>query len=236
MQPLAKVIACVVVYTRQRTIDAWLRAWSWADTGGARLAVIHNFDGDGPPEDQRNNILKHRPEFYVPRRNHGQDIGAFQEVITPGFAQAPSDWEWLFWSADDTLPMRRDFLRIFLDKFTAPDIGLVGYHADNKAGETFIRTNCFCIKRQAAEGLRFPDFQSAADPSSVKRLCLSFEYGEYNLHQQVCRLGFRASAIAHWREEYGIVWDSGHLRDLDLWQEFERNLADRPGTDRSPEP
>jgi hypothetical protein len=214
-----------------------MRAWRNADKyGNAKLVVVHNHDGVSPPQDQYDNINKWCPDRYVARPNIGQDIAALRDTIRD---RANDPWDVLFWAVDDNIPMRKDFLRAFVQPFEQePNLGLVGNywvrgsfypHYQHIVNDHY-RTSCFAISRKAAMKLHFPkNLRTKSD-------CYKFEWYDprMNLTAQVRNMGFDSMVVCGdrtrtWVDTNEYVWDIGclHMNNhdprcrKDLWNQYE---------------
>jgi hypothetical protein len=214
-----------------------MRAWKNAEKyGDAKLVVVHNHDGEHPPGDQRYNIGQWKPDYYYPRKNYGEDIAAFRDLLRES---KYDPWDVLFWAVDDNIPMRKDFLRAFIEPFEKhPNLGLVGnywvkgsFYSYYKAKvPDHFRTSCFAIRREAAMRLYFPaQFKSKWD-------CYAFEWmgQDMCLTEQVRRAGYDMMPVCGdwdraWVDSSQYVWDVGclHMKSLDPrcrrdhWNEWE---------------
>lgn len=245
-----QVMASMVLYERMRIRGTernlpprgteWFKTWANADRMGATLAVIHNIDQDEKDgaaglamvEDLRTKC--DTPVDYYPRKNEGRDIAAMQRAFDI-FLRSRADI--LYWSTDDALPMRRDFLKFFVEPFnTNPKLGLVcnyyvhaGYYPNMRA---HARTVSFAISRPAATRVVFP-------PSlATKDLCYEFEYGAYNLLEQVTTEWVSPEGVVQqaapfefavvcgdkmrpWYACNDVVWDCDEIR-AGVWWDWRR--------------
>ena len=114
-------IVCVVTHKRQDFIDKWLRAWNNANKFGCAIAVFHAIDEENSTaEQEKQNILNHLPDFYVPFKNsHLKDLAEIRFACQQMLEAV--DWKYLFWFTDDMLPMRKEFLSPFLEKINEPE-------------------------------------------------------------------------------------------------------------------
>jgi hypothetical protein len=221
-------LVCVVTYNRKELISKWLRAWHNAEKCGAKIAVLHAYDGEEPAKDEMDNILKGRPDFYIPFKNSDlRDMQAFL-LVTQDRARLP-DWRFLFWFTDDCMPMRRDFLEPFAEKIQIPGVGLVtqcyeprpkDYQGD--AVLPHIRTIGYAIRREAADKLTFPTI------GFEKERPYLFEHGRKGFYEdhilnQVLKNGFKfklahsntvvtrevdsSSDYVHWTDVLDWMWD-----------------------------
>ena len=207
-------LAVVVTYNRKEFVSKWLKAWNNAEHYGVKLAVIHTFEGDKPQQDEMENILQYKPTYYIPAHNSIlRDFGPLVMVLR-NLADLP-DWEYLFWFTDDMLPMRRTFLRPFVEKIAKPDVGLVAQCYEPKKGNyaAHVRTVAYATKREITDKLELPD------PETHKKNCgYAFEHYEgSNILEQVIKLGYRfelahganidSSNYQHWTSFLDWMWD-----------------------------
>jgi len=236
LQPLV----CVTVWKRINTIDRWLRAWNNCDKHGGKIVVFHNIHSDlgcFPKVKQIQTILKHNPDFYIPRLNVGADIGAMYELLKRK-NEFPY-WNVLGCFADDILPMRKDFLTIFLDKFSDPDVGMVAAFHEKKTDHfpEHIRTCAFMIRRQVAFNLKFHNFITSSNYSQSLQACHRFEHGgggtgwpdEKNIFTQVREMNYKIELCygdfeTPWCMDQSVLWDTGHCFNHQLWDEFEKQF------------
>jgi GT2 family glycosyltransferase len=224
-----KILVAVILYNRTNTLKNWLRAWAQADQMGATLVVIHSLGA--VPGSTIAKIASDNGVLYKARQNLGMDIGALREIIglrtmAPGSVapQALRDWDTLYWSTDDTLPMRPDFLQHFMQRFDSQQIGLVGNYLLPK--DTYpsipehMRTVAFALRREAAARLVFPPLLYN------KYHCWDFEYGTYNMHKQVQRMNMLSVPADRQAWPYGpkpwylcndYVWDCGEINTGVTW-------------------
>lgn len=196
-----KPLVGVITYKRTHTIDSWLRAWNNAEHYGGKIVVVHNYDGD-LSELEKENILKHSPDFYFPRVNIGRDIGAFKDLVLDTIRVA-YDWNVLIWFTDDAIPMRRDFLLPLLREISKPTVGLVGGWLDGN-----VRTICFAIKRDLARRIEFVD-----DPFEMER-------GAKNISNQVRSMGYEVKLPTQ-RYSPKYAWDCDYEGIVNLWDKYE---------------
>lgn len=216
-------LAVVVTYNRKEFIEKWLRAWNNAEHYGVDLAVVHTFDGERPEGDEVENILRFKPTFYIPIHNTIlRDYGPLVMVLR-NMAELPK-WQHLFWFTDDMMPMRRSFLKPFVEKISKKNVGLVAQCYEPKTtsgGGGHIRTIAYATKREVTDRLKLPD------PAIHKNDCgYVFEYKENHILQQVIGLGYKfelchsdpeSSNYQHWTSYLDWMWDC-HL--LGHWSEY----------------
>jgi len=188
-----------------------------SDTEGTTLYIIHNCD-DPTEGNKFKSFCDNHGIDYVSRQNIGFDIGAFQDVCMGRLEGFPKEWDYLFWATDDTLPMRKDFIKPFLK----PD-GVLCLEI-SKQIKTHIRTCAFSIDRDTAIRLIFPN-----DPVTTKVDCYQFEHrSKMAFYEQVVRIGknvVQTGSIA-----MATLWDTGHRKTLKRMDEhykvFEKRKMD----------
>jgi hypothetical protein len=217
VQTLDKLV-CVVTHDRMDFIDKWLRAWNNSHKFGAKVAVLHAIDGNEPDENQKNNILKHNPDFYIPFKNDRdlKDLKAIMSVAEGKFSLP--QWEYLFWFTDDMLPMRRNFLKPFVSKIKKGGVGLVAqcYEPKSIAGrDAHIRTVAYSITKDVANRLKFPDVGLPIERPYF------FEHGKSGVYEdhilnQVKKMGYNfelchsepnVDNYQHWTSYLDWMWD-----------------------------
>lgn len=221
------VLVGMIVYKRQETVNQWMRAWQNADKPyNAKLVVVHNHDGPLPNPVERDNICKWNPDWYLPRLNVGQDIAAFRDVVADSRF---GDWDVLFWSTDDHIPLRKDIVEAFTRPFIDdPNTGLVGnYFAAARRGQPeHYRTSSFAISRRAATSLLYPP------TLKQKRDCYMFEWmdSRNNMTAQIRRMGLATKLVTgvpgdpHYNKSY-YMWDTHFLARENLWSVYEQQFS-----------
>lgn len=221
-------LVCVVTYNRKELVSKWLRAWNNADKFNSKIAVFHAFDGDAPPQDEADNILQWRPDYYIPFRNTKlRDMQAFILAISDK-AMLP-EWKFMFWFTDDCMPMRSDFILPFYERIMLPEVGLVAQcfepKPNNYEGDAIlphIRTIAYAIRREAADKLSFPTVGPESDRPYL------FEHGRRDFYEdhilnQVMDAGFKfmvahsnadltrdkdpPPSYVHWTDTMDWMWD-----------------------------
>lgn len=202
-------IVAVCVYNRFSNLQLWLNAWKQCNQANAELIIIHNYD----------NLLERNKYFaecrdagikYVGRVNKGFDMGALQDVCRERLAGFPNDWDNLLWCADDMIPMRRDFVKVFWKALEGQGVACTEISAEINL---HIRTSGFIISKQTSLKLQFP-----ADPITTKMDCYQFEHkGENTFMNQIRRMS--KGAIMVGELETSPLWDTGHRFSLNRWDE-----------------
>lgn len=227
----SRKIAVVVTYNRMNFIDKWLRAWNNAEKYGVELVVIHTFDGEKPNEKETENILKHNPTFYIPIYNTVlRDYGALFMVLK-NMVELP-EWEHLFWFTDDMLPMRKKFLKPFVEKINKPNVGLVAQCYEPKQGNynEHIRTIAYATKREVTNRLELPD------PETHKGDCgYIFEHKGNHVLKQITEMGYKfelshseaeSPDYQHWTSFLDWMWDCHTLSNwTEYWDVYEEQFG-----------
>lgn len=207
-----KTVLCIIIYNRYDNLVHWIDCWEKCDQG-ARMIVIHNLCEE-PERFQK--LCQQNGITYIPRINHGFDIGAFQDVVNGRLDIG--EWERLLWCTDDTFPMHKDFLSQF-EKAMQPGVGVAAMDISPYV-TTHIRTTGFMIDKKTAQKLRFP-----ADPIITKQHCYLFEHRWRRLtfYDQVRSMGLRSVQVAP--REISPMWDSEYHRRLDRRKEHENTFG-----------
>lgn len=214
---LPRVVVAVVVYNRFDNMDHWVRVWQQCDTAGAQLVIIHNIDSN-------QFHYENEPDYNIKvmaRHNVGYDIGAFQDVCRqrlPGFP----DYDYLLWCTDDTIPMSKNFIWDFIDKFD-PKTGCVCMQISTEVTR-HVRTTGFCIPKKIATGLRF-----AYDPITTRQQCLFFEHrgNSWTLYNQIIAKHRKITQVA--------PLESSPLYDMGFWYRNEEAKKQAAEKDRMTE-
>lgn len=202
-----KIVVAIIVYNRTHNVQRWIECWDKCEKRGAKLVVIDNSSSE-----EIKKLCK--GVVYIPRKNVGFDIGAFQDVCCNRLKGFPQ-YDYLLWCCDDTLPMTKDFIKPFIDTLNEPGVGLSCMKISLSV-QPHVRTTGFCIKRELAEQLIF-----SANPITTKNECYQFEHkGNDILTRQVRRLGLMCKAVSG--DKTSPLWDSGYWLRLDRQAEHEK--------------
>ncbi len=216
-------LVVVVTYNRKDCINKWLKAYNNAEKYGTKIAVIHAFDGDHPEKSEMENILKHNPEFYIPIFNSNLRDFAALVMVCKEIIPLPN-WKHIFWFTDDMLPMRKTFLRPFVEKIAKEKTGLVAqcYEPKSTTGAGgHIRTVAYATKKEITKKFEFPKYDTF-DP----RCGHEFEFGRNHIMKQIQKMGYNvelchsapeADNYQHWTSFLDWMWDC-HL--LESWKEY----------------
>ena len=203
-------IVAVVVYSRAKNIQSWIKCWAKCNQKDAELVVIQNTDARVRPDDIRT-ICEVNNIKYFERENIGMDIGAFRDVCRNKIEGFP-EFDKLIWVTDDVLPMDKNFVHAFtnFDGVACLEISnLIQPH---------IRTSGFCINRDIANRLTFGELITKED-------CYQFEHRSNNTFMfQVQKMGYEIKQIAPLQT--APLWDTGHRFFLNRMQEHTREFMD----------
>lgn len=205
-----RIKVVVVVYNRFDNIKRWIQCWKLCDELNSELIVIHNYDKISDTRRYRE-LCAIKNVTYIPRFNSGYDIGAFQDVCLERLDGFDNEWDLLFWTTDDTIIMRKDFLSVFVNAMSSA-VGVSCLEISNEV-RSHIRTSGFCIRKSIANKLEFP-----ADPITSKEHCYQFEHRSSNtMLKQVKSMGF--NVVMPLQVKDGVMWDLGHRSHLNRMDE-----------------
>lgn len=210
-----KIIVCLCVYTRLNNLKRWLKTWSLCQQYDAKLVVINNYDKN--PDPQFQNACNLYPDIKcLATQNSGLDMGRFQDLCKGNLILGGlQDWEIVYWTADDCLPLKKTFLLNFLHVLMSPRVGIVTPHISEEM-KRHVRTNCFCTTRDVCRNLKFP-----VERISTREECYKFEHLGDTLYDQVIRMGLKAEMPdGHNGNINHVTWDSGHYSHLNKWEEY----------------
>lgn len=204
------VLISVCVYKKIHVVEKWMKHWyTRYNRYNSKVALIHNFNGEEPDPGDKARLLSLNPDYYVPRYNRGQDIGIFQDLVEKRLPYFQPEFDLLFCLADDTYPLHKDFLRVFMAVMEDKKVGLCPPYTFY----TTVRSNAFGISRDVAENLEFPH-----DPIITKIHCYQVET---EMPQQVVEMGLRVYQLPTAYGDFAIagpfanhqwlVWDDDWL-------------------------
>jgi len=161
---------------------------------------------------------------YIKRENIGMDIGALKDLSQNKLEGIPNTWENLIWITDDTLPMDRRFVKIYLDHLNQPGIGVSCYELSQEK-KTHIRTTGFAIKRATLEKIQFPD------SIITKEDCYQFEHRSPNaFYEQITKMGLKVKQIAH--VDSSPLWDNGKAKRKSRQKEHDQVFPNEKTTNQ----
>lgn len=212
-----RIIAAVIVYDRFYNVESWIRCWKMSDTQGAELFIIHNYKNNSE-RSKYYTFCQNQGVNYVPRQNVGMDIGAFQDVCRGRLIGFPNQWDYLFWAADDTLPMSKTFLSPFIESIKNPNVGVACLEI-SKEVKTHIRTTGFILSQLTASKVEFP-----AKKIVTKAQCYEFEHRSKNaFYEQIIKMRKKVVQVVPDIAQGGL-WDTGNRGFLNRWDEHYREF------------
>ncbi len=197
-----KIIVAVCVYDRFENVKEWLRCWKLCEQKNAELVIIHNYYGNEEELLKFKTICDADKIKYIPRNDKGYDVGSFKNACQENLKGFPNDWDYLLWCCDDTIPMSKDFIQPYLNKFKE-NIGVVCMEISSEVKLHF-RTTGFMLKKATANKLKFPiDIITKDD-------CYAMEHNStYSFYCQIIKMGMRVLMVALPKES--PLWDMGYL-------------------------
>lgn len=207
---LQKIKVVVVVYNRYDNLKKWLECWKSCYQLNSELIVIHNFASHADVV-RYQHLCEEYNVSYISRTNIGYDIGAFQDVCVERLNWFDNNWDLLFWSTDDTIIMRKDFLKVFVDSMSRT-VGVSCLEISTEV-RPHIRTSGFCIRKAVATKLKFP-----SETITTKEHCYQFEHrSNQTFLRQVKDMGFNVVMPLTLKD--GAMWDVDHRRYLNRMDE-----------------
>lgn len=215
-----KIIVAVCVYNRYENIKKWITAWNqrelfeeeavWPEIFERELIIIHNFNGD----ERIKQICEGANVSYVRRPNVGFDMGCVQDIFKERLPGVSNNWDYILWCADDTIPVRKDFLQQYVNTIILPDCGCACMKISPHQ-TLHVRTSGWMISKETSRKIQFP-----ADPITTKMHCYQMEHkgGRLNLINQIRELGLDVRQVA--KDSVAPLWDSGYWRRLNRGHEF----------------
>jgi hypothetical protein len=221
-----KLAVVVHIYNRFENLKRWIACWerrTHATDFESELVIVQNRDPTLRDFEKFGAFCQLHGVRYIARNGRGFDLGAFQDICRNRLPDFPL-YDALLWCADDCLPMRRDFLKPFVETLYAPGVGLACMTISREYTE-HVRTTGFCLRRGTAETMRF-----SIDPILSKNDCYHLEHrgGAHTLHAQILSSGLRSVMVAP--VATSPLWDSDYSNRLPRLAEFNQAWIDEPGT------
>lgn len=209
---------CIIVYNRPENIKRWLSDWQQCEQHGTKICIIRNFDRHTKQYDNQFQEIIHEynPDFYIQRPNIGLDIGALQDVFKDRIKTF--QWKQLMWCVDDTIPLHKNFLGIYLEGMKT-NIGVVAGELSNECA-LHIRTHSFLIRREVAERIKFNK-----DRVNSKGDCYHFEHrgGNMTFLRQVQLM--KHQVVQATKNISFPIWDTGHRAKHKLWKQYNESFV-----------
>lgn len=210
-----KIVVAVVVYNRLKNIEEWIRTWKMCNTQDSELVVIHNFANDHDKLVYKE-LCEANNISYIPRINIGMDIGALQDVCKNRLEGFP-EWDYLLWCTDDVIPMKKDFIPLYLEQMTS-DTGVVCLEVSHEV-KTHIRTTGFIISKELFKTIDF-----LADPIISKEQCYQFEHRNSKaFYEQVINSGKLVKQVVS-DPKKSYLWDFHTRVKYNRWDEHEKEF------------
>lgn len=212
---MTETTVAIIVYNRIENLRTWLICWNMCNKENTDFVVVHNYDKASDQPEYKSLCEKHNVR-YVPRPNRGFDIGALKDFIPT----CKSDK--LIWITDDTIPMKKGFVRQFTEKLNG-NIGIACMEISSIRSPLHVRTTGFCIIMDLARKLVFPD------KINTKQDCYHFEHrgGKMTMMQQVISMGYRCIQICP--ISVSPLWDTGNRAHLNRHNEHRIEFIDGNG-------
>lgn len=222
-----KIVVAIIVYTRFENMKLWINCWKRCDQVGAELRIIHNYDKIEDCNKFRDYCLENNVT-YIPRKNIGMDMGAFQDVCKERLQGFDNKWDILLWCTDDAIPMRKDFLSRFVNPLLKDIIGLTCMETSN-VFSFHVRTTGFCIKKEIANELKF-----TSDPIIYKQDCYEFEHAGNTMTRQIKDMRYKI--VMPDTLDKSSVWDTNitrynrwneHYKEFPKIEEIEKKVTEK---------
>lgn len=207
-----KTIIAIIIWNRYDNLRRWLHCWDKCDKAGAELIVIHNLERNNARYDAL--CAKHGVKI-INRPNVGFDLGAFQDVCKERLAGFPNDWQNLIWITDDTIPMRQDWVKLYMQKLAQ---GTIPCYEISDEYKRHVRTTGFMVTKEIARRIVFP-----CDPIVRRESCYEFEHRGFNLFEQMQKMGAEPGMVVPSLSD-APLWDMGARGYLQLMSKHERNF------------
>lgn len=209
-----RIIVAICVYNRFKNIERWVACWRQCNTENAELVIIHNYYGDTLEKKKYQSYCDANGIKYIPRNGQGFDIGAFQDVCKGRLKGFP-DYDYMLWCTDDVLPMSKNFIQPFIEKFKK-GVGVTCMQISGSVSQ-HVRTTGFCIKKAIAGKLIFPH-----ETITTKEQCYFWEHrgARLTFTNQIRYMGLSCVAVA--TNEKSPLWDMGYWKRLDRMNEHEK--------------
>lgn len=215
---VVKTIVAVLVWNRFENLQRWLHCWKQCERSEAELIVIHNLEKNN---ERYATLCRDNGIQMVPRPNVGFDLGAFQDVCKERLCGFPNDWDNLIWMTDDCIPMRKDWVAMYLNMLRR---GTVPCYEISDEYKRHVRTTGFMVTKEISRRLVFP-----ADPILIRESCYEFEHRGDSLFLQMRRMGAEPGMVEP-NLASAPVWDFGCRGYLQLMSKHEAVFSKCPET------
>jgi hypothetical protein len=209
------IIVVVCLFDRFENLRRWIHAWNSCEQMEAKLFIINN-EFCGIDTAFWEDYCRVRGINYIQRDNTGFETGIIQDVIT-GKLLEEEEWDVLFFATDDTIPIQKDFLKMYVEEALKPDTGVACMEISGNY-TPHIRTTGWCIRRDIAEVIEFKH-----TPITDKTHCYDFEHtgGDMTLMAQIIKMDKRVIQMANL--DKSAIWDTHHTK-LNRWEEWHKEF------------
>ena len=210
-----RTIVVVCIYNRYDNLKKWVHAWSMCEKQDSALFIVNNAD-ETMDTSYWERYCKDRGVHFIRRQNIGFETGVIQDVLL-GTMFKEQNWDIFLFATDDTLPMKKDFLRQYIDQLENPDIGIACMELSG-IWTPHIRTTGWAIKKDVAKNLYFVHY-----PIQTKEQCYFFEHQgfEDTLMSQVLKMDKRIIQLSSIKNS--VMWDTHHTK-LNRWEEWNKEF------------
>lgn len=209
---MASTVVAIIIHNRYANLQRWLKCWAVCDQTDAELVVIHNYT-DLEESAKFKQLCDEYSIRYVQRENIGFDIGAMRDVFKEKLEGFPNNWDNLLWCTDDCIPMRKDFIKPYIDALQQPRV-MVACTEISRQVALHIRTTGFCIKKEMANQIFFPE------NILTKMDCYTFEHRGRNRSFLGQMLRARHRAVSVTKEPNDApLWDIESRKSFARWME-----------------
>jgi hypothetical protein len=215
-----KIIVAVIIYDRFNNLKLWIDIWKQCITDNAELVIVHNYKNEDDKKKYKEYCDDNNIEC-VSRPNIGMDIGAMQDVFMQRLKGFNNSWDYLLWVTDDTIPINKNFIEQYIQKFKESNkVGVVALEISNDF-KKHIRTSGFMIRKDCSLKIVFE-----SNPVRTKNDCYLFEHLSKNSFlEQVNRMGLIAIDVSP-KLKTAPLWDTEIRAYLNRWVEFDKNFED----------
>jgi hypothetical protein len=215
-----KIIVAVIIYDRFNNLKLWIDIWKQCITDSAELVIVHNYKNEDDKKKYKEYCSDNNIEC-VSRPNIGMDIGAMQDVFMQRLKGFNNTWDYLLWVTDDTIPINKNFIQHYIQKFKESNkVGVVALEISNEV-KRHIRTSGFMIRKDCSLKIVFE-----SNPVRTKNDCYLFEHLSKNSFlEQVNRMSLIAIDVSP-KLKTAPLWDTEIRAYLNRWVEFDKNFED----------
>lgn len=213
-----KVIVVISLYNRYINLKRWVHAWNLSDTSNAKLFIVNNTENPEYTKGWREYCEK-RGVNYITRENIGFESGVLQDVMV-GTMFKEQNWDIFIFATDDTIPMKKDWIKQYVDKLKDPDVGVACMEISG-VWTPHIRTTGWAIRKDISNKVYFVHY-----PIQTKEECYFFEHQgfEDTLMSQVLKMDKRVVQLSNIRES--VMWDTHHHEDHNRWDEWNNEFPE----------